>query len=135
VYRVVSDLGTYPHWLDIVSAARPVPGCDDEWDVDLRAQLGPLRRIKRLRMRRTVDEAPRHVRFERDEDDGRSHSAWVMDAVIGPDQESDDPGRVGLTVSLSYSGALWVPMLDRVLSDEITRSRGRLAELVAGQGG
>jgi len=143
VYDVVSDLGTYPRWLDIVSAARPVPGRDATWDVDLRAQLGPFRRIKRLRMRRSVADEPTHVRFERHEEDGRSHSSWVMDARITPaagtsgrGNDPDDPDEVDeveLEVTLNYSGALWVPMLDRVLSDEIRRSRGRLAALVAGQ--
>ncbi len=131
VYGVVSDLGTYPGWLDIVSAARPVPDRDATWDVDLRAQLGPFRRIKRLRMQRTIADAPGHVRFERHEEDGRSHSAWVMDGRITP--EGSDPRKVELVVTLNYSGALWVPMLERVLSDEIRRSRGRLAALVAGQ--
>jgi ribosome-associated toxin RatA of RatAB toxin-antitoxin module len=130
VYAVVSDLGTYPQWLEIVAAARPVEGEPDEWFVDLRAQLGPLRRTKRLRMRRTVADAPEHVRFERHETDGRSHSAWVMDATLAQVDETS----VQLTVSLSYSGSLWIPVLDRILADEITRSRGRLADVVAARG-
>jgi hypothetical protein len=132
VYEVVSDLGTYPRWLEIVSAARPVPGRDATWDVDLRAQLGPFRRLKRLRMRRTVADVPGHVRFERHEEDGRSHSAWTMDARIAP-AATGSGDEVELEVTLNYSGTLWVPMLDRVLSEEIRRSRGRLAALVAGQ--
>ena len=54
MYAVVSDLGRYPEWLDIVPAAVPVDGDDGDpgpaWSVDLRGQLGPLRRTKRLRM-------------------------------------------------------------------------------------
>lgn len=131
VYSVVADLDTYPDWLDIVAACSRVEGEDHVWLVDLRAQLGPLRRTKRLRMQRTVAEAPERVRFERREVDGRSHSAWVMDARVAP----IDADRTELTVSLSYGGSLWVPVLDRILADEITRSRTRLARVVAGEHG
>jgi hypothetical protein len=124
---VVADLATYPDWLDIVSSAAPIAASDGgadvdagaAWDVVLRASIGPLRRSKRLRMVRTVDE-PRHVRFERRELDGRSHSPWVLDATLGGD------GPVVLRMRLHYGGSLWVPVLDRLLSDEIERSRPRL---------
>ena len=82
VRAVVADLGTYPSWLDIVPRAEP----DDDpsgaaWSIDLRGQVGPLRRAKRLRMVRTLDE-PTSVRFERRELDGRAHSVWMLDASI-----------------------------------------------------
>jgi hypothetical protein len=83
--RVVADLGTYPGWLDIVPRAEPVDGHPDDpgpaWSVDLRGQLGPLRRSKRLRMVRRRDE-PTLVEFERRELDDRSHSDWVLSARI-----------------------------------------------------
>ena len=128
LYDVVADLGTYGSWLDIVAKAVAVepdpadPG--PAWSVDLRGQLGPLRRSKRLRMVRTVADVPSHARFERRELDGRQHSDWVMDATIAP---GDD--MTVLTMRLHYGGSLWVPMLDRILRDEIERSRARLVEL------
>jgi hypothetical protein len=131
LYDVVQDLGTYPSWLDIVPRADPV-GADDgdpgpAWSVDLRGQVGPLRRSKRLRMVRTWDVRPGHVRFERRELDGRSHSPWVLDASIG----GTGDGTSELVMRLHYGGSLWVPMLDRMLADEIERSRPRLLQAVA----
>jgi Polyketide cyclase / dehydrase and lipid transport len=136
MYAVVSDLGRYPEWLDIVPAAVPVDGDEHDpgpaWSVDLRGQLGPLRRTKRLRMVRSVADAPRTVRFERRELDGRSHSPWVMTAEVS---DEHDGGDVTLSMSLHYGGTLWVPALDRVLADEIRRGRSRLAALVGTSAG
>lgn len=125
----VDDLGRYPEWLDIVPRAVPAePHPDDvgpAWSVDLRGRLGPFARAKRLRMVRTVSAAPRHARFERVEHDGRDHSAWVLDAAV------DDRGEgTRLTMRLHYGGRLWMPVLDRVLADEIERSRPRLLALL-----
>ena len=120
----VADLGTYPRWLDIVARAVPLDdgGALPAWSVDLRGQIGPLRRSKRLRMERTVDEAD-HLRFERRELDGREHSPWVMEGRLRP-----RPGGTVLTMRLHYGGSLWVPLLDRLLRDEIERSRPRLVD-------
>ena len=132
VYAVIADLTTYPQWLDIVSRVE-VDGraaTSDRptgWYTDLRGQIGPLRRSKRLRMVRTVD-APDHVRFERDEVDGRRHSDWVLDASIAVRD-----GATVLVMSLHYGGSLWLPVLDRLLADEIERSRPRLARLLEEQ--
>ncbi len=132
MYRVVSDLGRYPEWLDIVARAEPTGRVADDpgpaWVIDLRGQLGPLRRSKRLRMTRTVAREPNVARFERRELDGRSHSDWILEAVVT--QTSPD-GSVELAMSLHYGGSMWIPLLDRILSDEILRSRGRLVELLA----
>ena len=65
----VDDLAHYPEWLDIVPRATPVEARDGDpgpaWSVDLRGRLGPFARSKRLRMVRTVHEAPERVRFDR----------------------------------------------------------------------
>jgi hypothetical protein len=142
LFDVVEDLGTYPDWLDIVSRAEPVDvvaadAAEPEgrvdgaaWSVDIRGQVGPFRRSKRLRMVRTRCERPNEVRFERREHDGRRHSEWVLSA------ELLDPASGGvpeLRMRLHYGGNLWVPMLDRLLSDEIERSRPRLVEYVNGR--
>lgn len=133
VFAVVEDLGRYPDWLTIVPRAVPDISGDstDVWLVDLRGRLGPLSRAKRLRMERTHHEPPNddtagRVRFERAEQDGRQHSPWVLDAEVEP----DGAGTV-LTMRLRYGGSLWVPMLDRLLRQEIERSRPRLAALLS----
>lgn len=130
LFEVVADLGTYPDWLDIVGRAESVPSVEGDigpaWLVDLQGQLGPLRRSKRLRMVRTEFDVPRRVRFERRDVDGRDHSDWVLTATV----DDGDGGGSRLEVHLHYGGSLWVPLLDRLLADEIRSSRRRLAELV-----
>jgi hypothetical protein len=127
----VDDLGRYPAWLDIVPrAVEAVPHDDDvgpAWSVDLRGRLGPFARAKRLRMVRTVHEPDRHARFERVEHDGRDHSAWVLDATL----DATGAGS-SLTMRLHYGGRLWMPALDRLLADEIERSRPRLLRCLEG---
>jgi hypothetical protein len=126
----LDDLGRYPEWLDIVPRSTPAAAHADDvgpaWSVDLRGRLGPFARAKRLRMVRTVSEAPTHARFERVEHDGREHSSWVLDAEVEP---TADGSR--LTMRLHYGGRLWMPVLDRLLSEEIERSRPRLLALLA----
>ena len=129
LFRAVDDLAAYPGWLSIVPRADAVVAAPDDigpaWSVDLRGRLGPLARSKRLRMVRTVHESPRHVRFERSELDGRSHSAWVLDAQV-----EADPGGSRLIMALHYGGSFGGAVLERMLADEIERSRPRLLALV-----
>ena len=138
----IEDLGTYPSWLAIVAAARPDEGRAHEagpaWLVELGARVGPLRRTKRVRMVRVIRTA-RHIRFERQEGDGRDHGAWVLDADLtdasGP---TDRPGRPGteLAMALHYSarsglGSAWMGLLEPVLRQEMGRAGGRLARRMA----
>ena len=127
LFELVSDLGTYPRWLDIVP--RAVSDGDDgpAWIVDLRGKLGPFARSKRLRMVRTRNDAPSTVVFERKERDGRSHSDWTLSADV-----SEASGGSRLTMRLHYGGGLWAPILERVLTDEIERSKPRLLDLLSG---
>lgn len=135
IHAVVAELDTYPRWLEIVARSVRLADASDDgglpsgrsardalpaWSIDLRGQLGPLRRSKRLRMVRVIDTIDR-VRFERAELDGRDHSAWVLEATIEPSVDGSH-----LTMRLHYGGSLWVPLLDRVLREEIERSRPRL---------
>lgn len=125
VFPWVDDLARYPQWLDIVPRAEVAHALATDpgpaWTVDLRGRLGPFARAKRLRMVRTASASPTHVRFERAERDERQHSSWVLDATIDGDEASSR-----LTMRLHYGGRLWAPALDRLLTDEIERSRPRL---------
>jgi hypothetical protein len=130
LFDTVADLGGYPDWLDIVPRADPLdPASGDvgpAWSVDLRGRVGPLSRSKRLRMVRTHHEPSRLAVFERRELDGRSHSDWVLRARV----HADPHGSSTLTMELHYGGSMWVPMLDRLLADEIERSRTRLLQVL-----
>ena len=119
VWEVVSDLGTYPSWLEIVPKA--VAAGDGSWQVDLRGRLGPFARSKRLRMVRTHADEPTTAVFDRQELDGRQHSPWVLRAEVAADGEGSM-----LTMRLHYGGSLWGPVLERLLGDTIERSRSRL---------
>jgi hypothetical protein len=127
----IDDLGRYPDWLDIVPRAVAVDAADGDvgpaWSVDLRGKVGPFARAKRLRMVRTERVDREHVRFERVEHDGRQHSPWVLDADLVPLAT----GSL-LTMRLHYGGRLWMPVLDRLLADEVERSRPRLLARVSG---
>ncbi len=129
LFTWVDDLGRYPEWLGIVERAEVVPAGGDgvAWRVELRGRLGPLARSKRLRMVRT-ELSDRGVVFERREQDGRNHSAWVLRADVAPAAD----GSI-LTMRLHYGGSLWGPVLERLLRDEIERSRTRLLDRVAGR--
>ncbi len=100
------------------------------WEVELRARLGPFARSKRLRMVRTVHDAPTtHVRFERVEHDGRSHSPWVLDVTV-----ADHAAGSRLEMRLHYGGALWTGgVMEKVLAEQIVAGRERLLELTAGE--
>ncbi|HVX16988.1 MAG TPA: SRPBCC family protein [Acidimicrobiales bacterium] len=127
LFAWVDDLTTYPRWLDIVSRVVADPSGEAEaWIVDLRGRLGPLARTKRLRMVRSRREEERLVVFERQELDGRQHSAWVLQAEL-----ADDGDRRRLDMHLHYGGGLFGAVLERLLADEVRRSRDRLRDLAA----
>ncbi|MGI8758800.1 MAG: SRPBCC family protein [Acidimicrobiales bacterium] len=130
LFAWVDDLGRYPQWLDLVPRAEPAPPVDGDpgpaWLVDLRAQLGPLARSKRLRMVRTDHRRPTVARFERLEHDGRDHSPWVLEADVEP----VGPDASRLTMHLHYGGVMFGPVIERLLHDEITKSRPRLLALL-----
>jgi hypothetical protein len=122
----VDDLSRYPSWLTIVTRAEA--DGDEAWVVDLRGQVGPIARSKRLRMARTVLEPDRQAVFERAERDGRQHSMWALTATV-----DRSPSGSRLEMHLHYDGAFWGAVLERLLRDEIDESRQRLLDLVSGQ--
>ncbi|MDQ1446364.1 MAG: hypothetical protein QOI20_2828 [Acidimicrobiaceae bacterium] len=125
VFAYVADLATYPRWLGIVQTADPEPDRDPAWRVDLGARLGPLRKTKRVRMVRVACRPSSHVRFERVEQDGRDHSAWVLTADLLPEGSG-----TRLCMHLHYGGGRWLPGLDLLLREEVRRATGRLSLLV-----
>ena len=125
VFSLVDDLGRYPRWMGLVHLAEAI--APDTWAVQLRARIGPLARSKKLTMSRVVCEAPRHVRFERRETDGRSHGEWVLDVTVEP-----APTGTRLVMVLHYGGRLWSSVVEKVLHDEIEASKRRLDTLLAG---
>jgi hypothetical protein len=127
LFAFVDDLGRYPMWVDLVHRAAAVEGVTAEWQVELRARIGPLARSKQLRMQRTVHDVDAHVVvFERHEVDGRRHSPWVLRAEIIPEREGSR-----LQMHLHYGGGLWTGgVLERTLADQITNGRERLLSLV-----
>jgi hypothetical protein len=123
VASIISDLASYPDWLDLVTAAAPSASDDDApaWLVTIRAKVGPFARSKKLRMVRTVAEQTGDVstyRFERREVDGRDHSAWTLDAAVTSHQNSATTSEV--TMSLRYDGGLWTAPLEPILGSFIS---------------
>lgn len=125
----LGDLGTYPSWLSLVLGAERDPAAapgNAVWLVTLRARLGPLARSKRLRMKRTSLE-DKAVRFEREETDGRNHSAWTLEATI----VSSDDTTCDVEVHLHYGGALWSTPLEIVLTSFEGTAADRLSNYLA----
>lgn len=131
VFELLDDLGRYPEWMDLVHGVTelsPAPDGRRAWDVELRAQVGPFARSKRLRMVRSVHEPTRTVVFERDEVDGRRHSPWVLQSTLVPCALA----QIEVTMTLSYGGNLWTgAVLERVLDDHVERGALALASLLA----
>jgi hypothetical protein len=131
LFAQVADLGRYPAWFGAVRRAEPDDSRADEpgpaWRVDLRGRVGPLARVKRLRMVRAAHDPPSSVRFERREDDGRSHSPWMLTAEVRA-----VPGGSRLEVHVHYGGGLFGPVLERLLADEVAKAKPRLLDLVSG---
>ncbi|HRW37935.1 MAG: SRPBCC family protein [Acidimicrobiales bacterium] len=129
LFSFVEDLSRYPAWNGLVTRATPED--DGSWAVDLRGKLGPLARTKRLRMVRAEHRPPELVRFERTELDGRDHSPWCLTAAVDPAPAEDGRPAARLRMTLQYGGGLFQPVVERLLRDEIDRSRERLLALVA----
>lgn len=121
----VEDLVAYPAWMPMVHEVAAVG--EGVWSVELRAKVGVFARSKKLRMRRTMNEENIIV-FERDEDDGRQHSPWVMRVSLSPSATGTN-----VTIDLSYGGALWTAgILDRVLASQVDAGKAGLVRAVQG---
>ena len=120
----IDDLAQYPAWMGLVHTV--ISEGEDVWQVELRGKIGPFARSKRLRMIQVETSEPHHIRFERQENDGRSHSDWVLDAQV-----TEVGSASTLNMTLQYSGRLFSSVVERALHDEIEASKQRLRELVA----
>jgi hypothetical protein len=120
----IDDLAQYPSWMGLVHTV--VPEGEGVWQVELRGKIGPFARSKRLRMIQVETSEPHHIRFERQENDGRSHSDWVLDAQV-----TEVGSASTLNMTLRYSGRLFSSVVERALHDEIEASKQRLRKLVA----
>lgn len=121
----VEDLVAYPAWMPMVHEVAAVG--EGVWSVELRAKVGVFARSKKLRMRRTMNEENIIV-FERDEDDGRQHSPWVMRVSLSPSATGTN-----VTIDLSYGGSLWTAgILDRVLASQVDAGKAGLVRAVQG---
>lgn len=100
---------------------------DGVWDVELRAKVGVFARSKRLRMRKTMDDGA-VIMFEREEDDGRRHSPWVLRVSVSPTGAGSH-----VQMDLSYGGNLWTAgVLDRVLAHQVDEGKSGLARVTHG---
>jgi hypothetical protein len=143
LFELVEDLARYPRWMQLVHHVielDPDPDGRPAWEVELRAQVGPLARSKRLRMVRTVHDAPWSVVFERAEVDGRAHAPWLMRADLEPivdtgaDSGAETADGIVLTMRLSYGGGLWTgAVLQRVLDDEVRLGSEALLQIVSAE--
>ena len=125
VHPYVSDLKKYEEWMPLIHSVSPVG--DDAWEVELRAKVGLLARSKRLRMRRT-NNSPELIVFEREESDGRKHSAWTLRVLA----KSCATG-CEVTMELAYGGTLWTAgILDRVLAAQVEAGKAGLSRVVHG---
>ena len=124
VLPYVNDLSRYVEWMPLVHSATPV--AEGLWDVELRAKVGVFARSKRLRMRKTVDDGVIVV-FEREEDDGRRHSPWVLRVTVTPTHDGSN-----VQMDLAYGGNLWTAgVLDRVLAHHVDEGKAGLARVVS----
>jgi len=130
LFSYISELKNYEAWLEMVHSVNSISDVSstsydlDTWIVELRARLGPFARSKRLRMVRKICEAPNCVVFERAENDGRSHSAWVLSATVSQTEKGSS-----LQMNLYYSGSLFTGgLLERVLADQIEQGRAKLIQ-------
>lgn len=127
LFAVVRDLTTYPRWLSLVDTVEPADG-SGAWLVTLRTRIGPVARSKRLRMVDVPQARPRRARFERQEVDGKDHSAWVFDVAVEPHHQPPLASRVVLV--LGYGGRLWTGLLDGVLESVAAEATDRLRAYV-----
>jgi hypothetical protein len=128
VFAVLSDLGTWPAWLDVVTRAEPDGPL--AWRVRLGLSLGPAAIGYDVRMVRVTappgPESRDRLRFERDEGDGRDdHSMVVIDVRLVA-----TGARTTATLMLEIDKRIPLLDLQRQLDRRAARATRRLQELL-----
>ena len=131
VFAVLSDLGRWPAWLDVVTRAEPDGA--RAWRVRLGLSLGPASIGYDVRMVRVSAlpggdgrEQRDRLRFERDEGDGRDdHSMVVIDVSLVA-----TGGRTTATLMLEIDKRIPLLDLQRQLDRRAARATRRLQELL-----
>ncbi len=124
VHAVLRDLTTYQKWMPIVSSVDVDDA--DHWYVELRVAIGPFARSKRLRMKRTIDDADQLV-FSRSESDDRSHASWELRFELNASDNSTT-----VHASLHYEGKMWTPgPVEDALDSGLDKGIEQLQEFVS----
>ncbi len=124
VWPVVSDLATFPQWIEIVDTVVVDAGEPPAHFVILKARLGPISRSKKLRMVQTArggesdPEANNSVTFERQETHDIEVAMWKMNVTACSTGESSTQ----LSISLSYDGELWLPAFGAILDSQVPKT-------------
>ena len=130
VFETLRDLVIFQTLLGFVDSVEPeTPESDSElaaWQVTLRARIGPLSRMKRLRMVRTKDNANSHIIFSRQETDGKEHADWVLNIGL----ISLGAKEATITIEISYRGKLWNGSVDKALQSHIESAQKKLDEIL-----
>ncbi len=129
VVAVLSDLATWPAWLDVVASARPEAGAaPPAWQTRLGLRVGPLSLGVTVRMV-LVHASPESLRFERIEQDGRAdHSAVVIAVAIRP--VDDDGHQCDADLDLVVDKRIPLLDLQREVDRRAALSRARLQPLI-----
>ncbi len=126
VFDVLKDLEAYESWLGFVDSVETL-GAEGNlpcWQVTLRAQIGPFARLKKLRMVRVEDEAPRVIRFVRRETDERNHSDWELLVHIKKREGSGS----SISMEVAYSGRFWSAPLQSIFDAELATAIDRIQD-------
>lgn len=129
IFDVLKNLEAYESWLGFVDSVKALEAevhmpC---WQVTLRAQIGPFARLKKLRMVRVEEEAPRVIRFVRRETDGKEHSDWELLVLI----EEQESVRCSVNMEVSYSGRFWSLPLQSVFISHVDTAKNLLQQTFA----
>ncbi|MDA3015397.1 MAG: SRPBCC family protein [Actinomycetota bacterium] len=120
------DLAGYGRWVSIIGdVVRDGP---DAWLVELRADLGPLRRSKRLRMVRLDAESSQSIRFSRSELDGRRHANWELRLAVEPNSDESL-----ISVELDYDGRVPLGPFESLVKAEVSAAARRLESILSAE--
>ena len=131
VFETLRDLIIFQTLLEFVDSVEPETSESDSelaaWQVTLRARIGPLSRMKRLRMVRTKNITNSHIIFSREETDGKDHADWTLKIGLS----SLDAKESTIALEIAYGGKLWSGSVDKALYSEIESAQKKLDEILS----